>query len=289
MTQRVDVSVPSHRRGAVLIITFLMMLMLTGLALAVGVFSQNSLVTGQSQLFDKQAFFIAEAGLQRARQLLGTGERAVGCGENVSFGAGEYNVVTAIATGGTLTGGFYTMTSDGFIPNDTSPVARRQLLTQRLTPTITLGANLSLAAGVSAITSSSNGVNTAEPRARDNDNATFWEAGGIGAGSWVGMDHGSAIAVDEIIIREQGNTITSLAIEWSDNGSTWTAVSCLAISAAPASGTNQVYTTRFNQETHRFFRALMTGVPAGSLARVREMQDYDTTLTLTAGRTLTQF
>ncbi len=276
----------ASRRGAALFITFIMMLMLAGLALAIGVFSQNSLVTGQSQLLDKQAFFIGEAGQQRARQLLGTGERAVGCGENVSFGAGEYNVTTAIAAGGTLTAGPYTITSDGFVPSSATPLARRQLLTAGLTPTITLGTNLSPDATASA--SSSSGGHTPD-LANDEDTGTRWESNVAGAGSSLEMDHGSATAVDEIIIRERNDTITSLTIEWSDDNSTWTVVSCLATLASPPSGSNQVFTNRFNQQSHRFYRARFTAVPAGQRAQVREMEDYNTTLTLTNGNTQTSF
>ncbi len=59
---------PGQERGAVLLLTFLMMLMLSGLAVAVSMLSQNSLVTGKSQQLDKQAFYVAQAGLERGRQ-----------------------------------------------------------------------------------------------------------------------------------------------------------------------------------------------------------------------------
>ncbi len=280
----------ASRGGAALFITFIMMLMLAGLALAIGVFSQNSLVTGQSQLLDKQAFFVGEAGQQRARQLLGTGEVAVGCGENTTFGAGQYNVTTAIAAGGTLTLGPYTITSDGYVPNDTSPLMRRQLVTSGLTPAITLGTNLSLTATASA--SSSSGGH-APGQANDGNLSTRWESNVAGAGSSLAMDHGSATAVDEIIVRERGgatDTITSLTIEWSDDGLSWTGVSCLVTLASPASGSNQVFTSRFNQESHRFYHALFTAVPVGQRAQVLEMEDYNTTLAFTTnGNTQTSF
>ena len=63
----------SQQRGAALFLTFLVMLVLSGLALAVGMFSRNSMQTGTSQLLDKQAWYIAEAGWQRARQALSVG------------------------------------------------------------------------------------------------------------------------------------------------------------------------------------------------------------------------
>ena len=46
----------ADQRGAALMLTFLLMLVLTGITLAVGVFAQNSLVTGKSQLLDQHAF-----------------------------------------------------------------------------------------------------------------------------------------------------------------------------------------------------------------------------------------
>ena len=86
----------SATRGVALLVTFLLMLVLSGLALAVGVFSHNSLVGSKAELLDKQAFYIAEAGRQRARQALvaSTWLAAAAPGNTYteSFGTGEYRV-----------------------------------------------------------------------------------------------------------------------------------------------------------------------------------------------------
>ena len=95
---------------------FLLMLVLSGLALAVGVLGHNSLVSGGSQLLDKQAFYVAEAGWQRARQQLVAGNwtaaSSPGNTYTESFGAGEYRV-TIVDNGD----GTDTITSEGYVPS----------------------------------------------------------------------------------------------------------------------------------------------------------------------------
>ena len=55
-------------RGAALLLTFLMMLVLAGLAMATAIHAQNSIVSGNTHLLDKQAYYIAQAGWARARR-----------------------------------------------------------------------------------------------------------------------------------------------------------------------------------------------------------------------------
>lgn len=255
--------------GAVLFTTFLMMLMLAGLALAAAVFSQNSLTTGRSQLLDKQAFFVAEAGWQRARQALiaGTWTAAASPGNvnTESFGAGQYRV-TVVDNGG----GTYTVTSEGFVPDQTAVGrARRQVVETALPVTSNDGSNFSLSA-----TALSSGDASGSPasNAKDGSTSTRWEASSSGSGTWLAMDHGSATTLTKIVILEQSNRINALTIEHSDNGSTWTAAGGLSVIESPG----DTWTATFTATSHRYFRAQFTDVSAA--VRVREMQDYNSAL-----------
>lgn len=268
-----------HHRGAVLLLTFLIMLVLAGLALAAGVFSQNSLLTGKSQLLDKQAFYIAEAGWQRGRQafMAGTWTAAASPGNTYteSFGAGEYRV-TLVDNGNST----YTFTSEGYVPNQTVTVAKRKVVETAVPLSFS---NLSLTATASA--SSSQGSFTPN-QANDGSLTTKWQAGTNGSGSWLAMDYGSATTLDKIVIREDDN-IDGLTIEQSDDSSTWTVVSGLSVVESPA----KTWTATFTATSHRYFRARFTSVPSNKKASVNEMESYNTTgpQALGAGALTTQW
>lgn len=256
-------------RGAALLTTFLMMIVLSGLALAVGVVSHNSLVGGRSQLLDKQAFYIAEAGWQRARQALsaGTWSAAASPGNTYteSFGAGEYRV-TLVENGGSPT--TYTITAEGYVPNQTVTVAKRKVVETAVPVTLGSGTNLSLSATASA--SSSSGSNTPN-KANDDNNGTRWESGTNGSGSWLSMDYGGATTLDTVVVQEHNN-IDGLTIEWSDNGSSWTAASGLSVVESP----NKTWTATFTATSHQYFRSQFTNVPSSKAAAVKEMESYYT-------------
>ena len=268
------------KRGAALFITFLMMLVMTGLALAVGVASHNSVVGGRSQLHDKQAFYIAEAGWQRARQALNadTWFAAVSPGNSYteSFGAGEY-VVTIVDNGSSR----YTVTSEGYLPSQSSPLVKRKIIESSIPVTGTPGTNLSLAATPSA--SSSTGSNTAS-KANDGSLSTKWQASNQGSGEWLKMDYGSATLLSKIVIQEDAS-IDGLTIEYSDNNSSWTAPSGLSVVESPS----QTWTATFPKISHRYFRARFTDVPSNKKASVNELQTYNETFTFSQGAVTTQW
>lgn len=265
-----------RQRGAALVMTFFMLLILAGLALAVGVFSHNSLVSGRSQLTDKQAFYIAEAGLQKARQQLTTGGQSPGWGESdQTFGAGTYTVTTTDNGDSTVT-----ITSTGSVPNDTSPVAQRQLTESDIAVTTSGGTNLSLGGSVTAISSGATSGNPAS-NAKDGSTATKWEANTNGSGSYLGMDFSSATSLNQIIVKEN-NFIDDLTIEHSDNGSTWTVASGLSVSSA-----GKTWTANFTATSHRYFRARFTDVPSSKKASVDEFESYSTTTSLGNGAVTT--
>lgn len=272
----------SDQRGAALLLTFLLMLVLAGLTLAVGIFAQNSLAIGKSQFLDKQAFYIAEAGWQRGRQafVAGTWTAAASPGNTYteSFGAGEYKVT--IVDNGDST---YTFTAEGYVPNQTTTVARRRVVESRVSLGFT---NLSLAATASASSSQSSFVPS---NANDGDLNTKWQAGTNGPESWLTMDYGSATTLDRIVVQEDSN-IDDLTIEPSDDSSTWTAVGGLSITVS-GSGDNQTWTANCTATSHRYFRARFTSVPSNKKAAVKESESYHTTgpQTLTNGAFTTQW
>jgi len=240
------------------------MLVLSGLALAVGVFSTNSLVSGKSQLHDAQAFYIAEAGLQRARQQLVAEVWSAGNSYTESFGAGEYEVT--IVDNGDST---YTVTSNAYIPDSTNTIAQRQAVASSI-PVTTGSGNLSLSATASA--SSSQGSFT-PAKANDADTGTFWRAQTQGNGQWLAMDHGSATTVDQILVKEE-DKIDGVNIQSSSDGSSWTTVSGLSVTESPA----KTWTADFTATSARYFRGVFTASASNQRVSVQEFESYDTSV-----------
>jgi len=126
-------------RGFVLLATFVMMLVLIGLALAAGIAAQNSVVIGRSTLQDQQAFYVAEAGWQRARQAVTAGTWTAGVAPDnaqytESFGAGQYQVT--VTDNGDST---YTVSAEGYVPNQTTVLAKRKVVETAIPVTISGG------------------------------------------------------------------------------------------------------------------------------------------------------
>lgn len=252
-----------HVSGAALLTTFLLMLVLAGLGTAVSAFARNSQLIGGATLRDQQAFYIAEAGLARARQALaaGTWQAAASPGNSYSesFGAGEYQV--AIVDDG---GGEYTITADGYLPDAASPLARRRVAEAGIAVTMSDGTNYALTATASA---SSSGASTPASNARDGDLGTRWRASTNGDG-WLAMDFGSAQDVNKIIVREDAN-INGIVVEYSDNGTTWTAVAGQSVIESPS----RTWTATFAAASHRYVRASIDA-PNNQRPSVNELQCY---------------
>ncbi len=263
----------TQERGVVLLITLVMMLVLSGLALASAIFSQHSVLTGQSQLLDKQAFFIAEAGWQRARQALaaGTWQAAVSPGNayTESFGAGTYTVTivdqSAPATqNGSTT---YTLTSDAYVPNSTTPAARRTVVEDNTDATAT-NTNQSLTAAATASTEASGQAAT---KANDGSvsASSYWQANTAGSGQWLKLDYtASPPTLDTFILYEKSN-ITGITVEYSNDNSSWSSPSGVSVTN---SGTT--WTATFTAAAHRYFRATFTASGAGKKVSVKEWESY---------------
>ena len=245
-----------------------------GVVLAVAVFSRNSMRIGTVQLQDKQAFYIAEAGLQRARQALSANTwlsaPSPGNTYEESFGAGEYSV-TIIDNDDCDYGSSscqYDITSSGYVPNNTTPVAQRQVVANEIDVTLS-NTNLSLAATATA--SSTNGTHAASD-AKDDDNGTYWQAGTKGSGEWLKMDLGSATNVNRVVLDENAN-ITGVDLEYSTDGSSWTDVPDLA---GDGDNSDRTWTFTFTATSARYFRVVLTSSGSGSRVSVEEFKSYDT-------------
>ncbi len=259
----------SSERGIALFMTFLLLLIFAGLAAAIGIFAHNSQATGKAALLDQQAYYIAEAGWQRARQALvaGTWTAAASPGNSYteSFGTGEY-AVTIVDNGGSS----YTITSSGYVGNATTYAARRQVVEDALSVTSSNGTNYSLTATATA--SSTNGSNTAS-KAKDGNTGTKWEAGTNGNGQWLKMDHGSATTLDKIVVLED-DRINGVTIERSSDNSSWTTASGLSVTESPS----KTWTCTFTEASYRYWRATFTASGSSRKVAVQEMQDYNNTL-----------
>jgi hypothetical protein len=263
----------------VLLLAFLMMLVLSGLAAAAAVFSQNSLATGKAYLLDQQAYYVAEAGQQRARQALVAGTWAAAASPGNTYAEWFPSTVTTCPSGTTPCGqysvtivdeggGEYTVTSSGYVPNSTTYAARRQVAESEFSVTSSNGTNYSLTATASA--SSSDASNPAS-HAKDGSTSTKWKAGSNGSG-WLAMDHGSAVTLNKIVVKEDAN-ITGVSIEWSDNGTSWTTANGLSVVESPS----KTWTATFTAASHRYFRASVSA-SSSKKPSVKEMEDYNSAI-----------
>lgn len=251
-------------RGAAVLLTFLLMLVLSGLALAVGVAGHNSVVGGRSQLLDKQAFYIAEAGWQKARTQLTAGSWSAGNTYTESFGAGEYKVTIANNGDGT-----YTLTSEGYVPDQTNTVARRQVVEANLS--VTTG-DTNLATSATASASSSSGSHTAD-KANDASTSTHWKANDEEE-AWLQLDFGSAQALDKVVMKEKGKKIEEIEVQYSSNGSSWTTKAEAEDEDHPLSRGDRTWTITFSATSARYWRIFIE--EADSKPRVYELEAYHT-------------
>jgi len=234
-------------------------------------------VTGKSQLLDRQAFEVAEAGAQRARQAFAA--------LTPTWTANSSHTETLLSSAGTQLGEYtvtisasspYTIISDGYVPTAAASVARRQVTLSDLTTST----NLALNPHVVATASSSNGSNTPE-KARDGLTGPQWRAQTTGSGQWLKFDFQTLTTVRQIVVDEDQN-ITGVTVAWSDDDAAWTAGPAPTVSG---SGNNQVYTVTFASDVyHRYFRATLTASGPGNRVGVDEMTASNTAGTLSISR-----
>jgi len=199
------------QKGAILIFVFVILIGLTGIVIAVLAIAGYEIKSASTGLLNMQAFYIAEAGRAKARWALTTGEEDVGWSEtDEAFGKGTYTVTTT--DNGDAT---YTIVSEGYIPDDTNPIARRRVTEENI-PT---SGNLSLAATASA--SSVQAGNTAA-KANDGDTNTKWKSS-VNNGSWLKLDfgEGSEKSINKVIIVGAKKIDPGYSIQYSYNDVAW--------------------------------------------------------------------
>lgn len=267
-----------------LLLVFLLMLVLAGLALAVGTWAHNSMVMGKAALLDRQAYYVAVAGWQRARQavMAGTWLAAASPGNSYteSFGAGEY-VVTIVDEGGDE----YTITSAAYVPNQSTPAAKREITEEQLDVTVSNGTNQALSATASASTEQAD-----HPASDANDDSTgsFWRASTTGDGQWLKMNFGgSPPTLNRIVIRENANVADNgVTLEWSDDNSTWTTI---ASGSQVLEDPGKTWTATFTAAAHRYIRATFDATGSNRVS-VEEMRAYNSSLSaLGRGEVTTQW
>jgi hypothetical protein len=252
----------------------MLMLILGGLALAVGTASHNSVAGARSQFLDRQAFYLAETGWQRARQAIVAGTWTAGNTYQESFGPGEYRV--AIVDNGN---GTYTITSDGYLPTYAFCSANPQhcrasrRVTEAAVPVTLSGTNWSLTA-----TASASSEQSSHPASDANDGSTssFWRAETRGSGQWLQMDYGSSLTLNQIVIEENGNITGLSSVQYSADGSSWSGVPGLSVNSS-GSGNNQVWTADFTATGARYFRVTFTASGSNNRVSVEEFQSYGST------------
>lgn len=241
------------RRAVAFIFTFIILASLAVVVLALLSMIHYEMKTTQAGLYNMQAFYIAEAGLAKARWALTTGGQAVGWGENdVSFGSGTYSV-TSVDNGD----GTYTITAEGYVPSDINPRAKRKVIEEDITPG---GSSTNYSLSAAATASSQQGGNTA-PKAIDGASNTKWKST-VNNGSWLKLDFTNPISFNKIVY--DGKQISSYVIQYSNDDVTFTPVSGKV--EAP------VGTVSFNQVTARYLRFSING----NKPEVNELETYNT-------------
>lgn len=254
-------------RGSALLTVFIVLVTLSSITLAFLNMVKDDIKRSGSEQADLKSYYVAEAGLAKARWALTTGGQAVGWGEtDISFGAGTYTVTTTDNGDGT-----YTIISEGYLPTDTNPIAKRRVTEKNIAAASSGLTNLCLGAAASA--SSSRGANVPS-RAIDGSLSTWWQANGNPSPSspqWLRVDLGSAKTFNRVVFTEPaGNTITAYTIQYSSNGSSWTNVS-----SPVASKVGMVTTVNFTSVTRRYHRIRITA-SAATRPSISEYESYNT-------------
>jgi hypothetical protein len=142
------------------------------------------------------------------------------------WGAGEGEYVVTTAYSDPPTNSLITITSDGYIPSQTAPRARRRVTETNITAG---GGNLSIQPGVTAVAISYSGQNLPN-KCRDDQTNTKWKSGENKQASWIYLNYGSQKTIARAKLTVTAN-LTVAGFQYSNNGSTWTS---LAYTESPA-------------------------------------------------------
>ncbi len=249
-----------HKKGVILIFVLLIMVALIGVALAFWYAINSEIKSAGAELTNAKAFYIAEAGRAKARyELTTTPPQSVGWGETSSpFGAGKGTYTVTTAYSDPPTNQHVTIISDGYIPDNTNFMAKRQVKESN----IPIGANLSLASNGTVATSSPYQGQNVPGQAIDGMTNTGWVSS-VKATSWLALDYGSAKTVSRVVVS--GSKITSIVVQYSNDNNNWTAVSNPS-GALPGTRTFTAVSARY----------LMLNITSGAneKAQVNEFESY---------------
>ena len=249
------ISLKAKRRGSALIITFIIMISIISLALGLLTMTRAEIKSATAGLHNLQAYYIAEAGLAKARWALTEDGQSLGWGESdASFGEGTYTVTTTDNGDGTCT-----IVSEGYTPDDTNPKARRRVEERDVLVSSGGGSNLSI--GATATASAVQGSFVAA-NSNDGDSGTKWKSS-VNNGSWLKLNFGSSTTFDRIVI-DDGTKIDSETIEYSTDDVGYSAVTGLA--EAPT------WTFTFDPVSAQYLRLNVNG----NRPEVNELETYDT-------------
>jgi len=242
-----------NEKGVALILVFIVLIGLSVIVSAFITMINYEIRSAGAGLRNMQAFYIAEAGRARARWALTTGGEDVGWGEaDEPFGEGTYTVTTTDNDDDT-----YTITSDGYIPDDTNPVAKRRVVESDIPAS---GGSINLSLDATASASSVSGSHTAA-KANDGDNDSYWKSN-IKNGSWLKLDFGSSITFDKIVYT--GSNISSYTIQYSNDDVVYTNVTNPVESPSG--------TVNFDSVSRRYLRFNVNGHKPS----VNELESYNT-------------
>lgn len=248
------------RKGLVLLYTLVFLVGLSGLALALLIMFSGEIRSTGAGLYNMKALYIAEAGRAKARWALTTGTQAVGWAETAApFGTniGTYVVTTAYSD--SPANQHVIITSDGYVPNNTTYLARRRVVEND----VALGASsANLSIGATAFASSESGGGPAGD-AVDGNIHSKWMANDKG-NAWLKLDFGSPVALSAVVVNGQSD-IDSVSIQYSSDDKDYSSVTGLAESPQ--------WTFNFNPVTARYIIFNM-GVDSNKKASVNELETY---------------
>lgn len=247
-------------RGAALIFVFIVFVGLSAVALAFLTMVNYEIISAGTRLQNMQAFYVAEAGRAKARWALTAGEEDVGWDETAEpFGAGKGTYIVSTAYSDAPTNEHVTITSEGYIPDNTDPITKRRVVEADIAISSGELTNLSLDATISA--SSEKLPPNPKENANDGDGSSSWKADDEGD-AWLKLDFGSSTTFNRVVY--DGSNINSCTIESSNDDSVYTEVA-----SAIESPVN------FDPVEARYLRFNMD-VNSNKTAEVNELETYDT-------------
>ena len=247
------------RKGAALIFVFVILVGLSGVVLAFLAMTNDEVKAAGTGLWNMQAFYIAEAGLAKARWALTEGGETIGWGQSdIAFGEGTYTVTTVDNGDDT-----YTITSEGYVPDDANPLAKRQVVEEAIP--LAGGASGENLAEDKDITASSQASGRPASRANDGNRNTYWQSDN-GGSAWLRIDFGEATELGyAIYYEEEGSNIADYTIEYSPDDTGWTVVPDLSKNASAAT---------FTPTSARYFRLRVTSSGSTDVA-IEELRMYE--------------